>query len=652
VITGATARPLLGRRLRRRWQGLADAVAPPPLILMYHRVAEPTLDQWQLCVSPANFATQMQALRRRRRPMALSELTHELGHGRCPRAAVVVTFDDGYSDNLSAALPVLEAFDVPATVFCTAGVIGGDAPFWWDRLAGLLLRSPPLPPQLTLAAGAQRRSFTLDAAAHYSADDRASDRRRRGDDDPASPRLRFYREVWAWLRPLAGAERACTLEKIAAWCGGDGPDVPRPLSRPEARTLAASVDRDRRAHGDAPGAVQAGTGRAARRDHARQAPARDAGGTTCRELRLPLRRPGRGDRGAGARGRLSRRLHHRGRAGAPQHRPVPAAAHCRRRLGRSDFRTHALGTAVRSGAPTVSVIVCFLDEERFLGEAVASVRAQTFSDWELLLVDDGSRDGSSALARQCAAAEPQRIRYLDHPGHCNLGLSASRNAGIASARGRFIALLDADDCWSPRKLEEQVALLEANPQAAMVIGASLTWRTWSGAPESDDVVAPIGAEQDALIAPPKLMTTLYPLGPGAAPAPSVLLLRREVVQAVGGFEASFRGPLMLYEDQAFLSRIYRSHAVYVASACWCRYRQRADSIVARGKASGQYWAVRSHFLRWLQRDLARSGGAQPAVQAALARALSQARSVAWLSRAARRLLPAPLLLRLRRAARP
>jgi peptidoglycan/xylan/chitin deacetylase (PgdA/CDA1 family) len=242
VITGATARPLLGQRLRRRWQGLADAVAPPPLILMYHRVAEPTLDPWQLCVSPDHFAAQMQALRRQRRPVALAELTHELAQGRCPRGAVVVTFDDGYADNLSAALPVLEAFEVPATVFCTSGAIGAAAPFWWDRLAGLLLRAEPLPSQLTLRTSAQHRSFALGAAAHYDDAERAADRRRSGDDDDrASPRLRLYREVWAWLRELAPADRAQALDQIAAWCGGDAADVAQPLSCSQARALAASA---------------------------------------------------------------------------------------------------------------------------------------------------------------------------------------------------------------------------------------------------------------------------------------------------------------------------------------------------------------------------------------------------------------------------
>jgi glycosyltransferase involved in cell wall biosynthesis len=303
-----------------------------------------------------------------------------------------------------------------------------------------------------------------------------------------------------------------------------------------------------------------------------------------------------------------------------------------------------------NAAPAVSVIVCFLDEERFLGEALASVLAQRFGDWELILVDDGSRDGSSAIARALAAQDPQRITYVEHEGHGNLGLSASRNAGIGRARGRYIAFLDADDVWEPHKLDEQVALMETHPRAAMVIGASRYWRSWSQPVVGRDMVVAIGAEDVGLIEPPRLMVTLYPLGRGAAPPPSNLLLRRDVVQTVGGFEASFRGALMLYEDQAFLSKIYRSHAVIVSSACWDRYRQRPDSIVATHTAAGRYWQVRSHFLRWLQRDLDRTGGAPEGVQALIERALRQARLQrvrSVFASAGKRWLPETLRLRLR-----
>ena len=87
----------------------------------------------------------------------------------------------------------------------------------------------------------------------------------------------------------------------------------------------------------------------------------------------------------------------------------------------------------------VSVVVIFLDAERFLEEAVGSVLAQTFDHWELLLVDDGSTDGSTAIARRYARTHPGRIRYLEHDGHRTLGMSASRNLGLFHGRGHYIA---------------------------------------------------------------------------------------------------------------------------------------------------------------------------------------------------------------------
>src|SRR5262245_29470593 len=109
-----------------------------------------------------------------------------------------------------------------------------------------------------------------------------------------------------------------------------------------------------------------------------------------------------------------------------------------------------------SRQPLVSVIIIFLNAERFIQEAIESVFAQTYKHWELLLVDDGSTDGSTEIGRQYAAHDPEKVRYLEHEAHENRGMSASRNLGIRDARGKHIAFLDADDVWFSNILAEQV----------------------------------------------------------------------------------------------------------------------------------------------------------------------------------------------------
>src|SRR4051812_5156182 len=112
--------------------------------------------------------------------------------------------------------------------------------------------------------------------------------------------------------------------------------------------------------------------------------------------------------------------------------------------------------------PLVSVVLIFLNEERFLEEAVQSVREQTLTDWELILVDDGSTDRSTAIARDLAAQD-ERIRYVEHPRHANRGMAASRNVGVGNGSAPYVAFIDGDDVWAPFKLYEQVEILERMP---------------------------------------------------------------------------------------------------------------------------------------------------------------------------------------------
>ena len=256
----------------------------------------------------------------------------------------------------------------------------------------------------------------------------------------------------------------------------------------------------------------------------------------------------------------------------------------------------------------MSVITIFYNAADYLAEAVESVLAQDFDGFELLLVDDGSDDGSSEIARGFASSEHGRVRYFQHAGRQNRGMSASRNLGIEHARGELIAFIDADDRWHPEKLREQVALLDRFPQVAAIFGTVNYWRSWSG---GADRLVKTGHVQDVPVAPAEASLALYPLGRAPAPCPSDMMVRRSVARALGGFEESFTGPLQMYEDQAFLAKLYLSETVYFAGQCWLDYRIHDKSCVAEVLRNGQYDSVRKFFLDWLSNYLDTFGGDVP-----------------------------------------
>jgi glycosyltransferase involved in cell wall biosynthesis len=251
--------------------------------------------------------------------------------------------------------------------------------------------------------------------------------------------------------------------------------------------------------------------------------------------------------------------------------------------------------------PTVSIVTIFLNAQPFLTQAIESVLAQDYTDWELLLVDDGSSDGSERVARGFAQYQPHRMRYLQHPSGENRGMSASRNLGVAHARGRYIAMLDADDVWLPGILSHQVQILEQQSGPAMVYGPVERWHSWQdksvpAATRSGkrDLVAYPLPSYDHVINPPMLVPHILqtPLG-----VPLGVLMRKEAVAVVGGYEESFRG---LCEDMVFFSKFCLRHRVYVTSKCLYRYRQHDESAVAAAGREGKRRDARIAYLSWLR----------------------------------------------------
>lgn len=256
--------------------------------------------------------------------------------------------------------------------------------------------------------------------------------------------------------------------------------------------------------------------------------------------------------------------------------------------------------------PLVSVIIPFFNAKKFIEEAIESVFAQTYDHWELLLVDDGSTDGSTEIAL-LHAKKKEKVRYLEHKGHQNLGTCSTRNLGIWHSKGKYIAPLDSDDVWFPRKLEQQVAIMEAQPEAAMVYGSSLLWNGWTGKPEEIklDVVSIPAVQKNILIKPPRLLTTciFVPEHKAATPSPSNILLRRESVKRIGGFEDQFIGIYQMFEDKAFFTKLYLHESVFVTNACWDKYRIHPDSCCSVVTKNGYFNEARLFYLKWAEQYL-------------------------------------------------
>jgi peptidoglycan/xylan/chitin deacetylase (PgdA/CDA1 family) len=222
-----------GRRLCQAARRLKYRFASRALILMYHRVTELPNDPYLLAVTPKHFAEQLEGIRRYGVPMGLGQMVEAIRHGKVPKRAVVVTFDDGYADNLYSAKPLLERYDIPATVFVTTGHVGHPCEFWWDELDRLLLQPGILPPRLELSLDGRAWQWELGEAATYT----TADYQRDGNwhieqEDSPTPRHRLHRSLYQLLHNLTETHKQQLLDDLRIWGGA------QPMGRLTHRTLS------------------------------------------------------------------------------------------------------------------------------------------------------------------------------------------------------------------------------------------------------------------------------------------------------------------------------------------------------------------------------------------------------------------------------
>lgn len=212
------------------------------LILLYHRVATLDTDPQLLSVTPDHFAEHLEYLSEHYNPISLSELFQALKAGKIPDKSVVITFDDGYADNLWNAKPLLEKHGIPATVFVTSGSVGSDREFWWDDLERLLLLPDELPDQLELTIRGEEWNWNLTGGTANRPGPGYETNLKSWDVTMASdpgPQYTLYRDLHQHLKPLPYEQRESILSTLAQWAGASriGRETHRPLTLNELREL-------------------------------------------------------------------------------------------------------------------------------------------------------------------------------------------------------------------------------------------------------------------------------------------------------------------------------------------------------------------------------------------------------------------------------
>lgn len=209
--------------------------------------------------------------------------------------------------------------------------------------------------------------------------------------------------------------------------------------------------------------------------------------------------------------------------------------------------------------PTVSVIVPAYNAEATILETLRSIQDQTFTDFELIVINDGSTDGTLALLEQ---VQDDRLRVFSYP---NGGLPVARNRGIQRATGEFISFIDADDLWTVDKLERQLQALQQHPEA----GVAYSWTAFIDE-HSRFLYAREPLAFSGNVYPQVLVDNFISNG-------SNILLRRQLVEAIGDFDPTLKSG----EDWDFYIRLAAKTQFAVVPQYQILYRKSSSSMSSK-----------------------------------------------------------------------
>lgn len=242
--------------------------------------------------------------------------------------------------------------------------------------------------------------------------------------------------------------------------------------------------------------------------------------------------------------------------------------------------------------PEVSILTPLYNGIKTLNETYESILSQDFDNWEWILYDDGSSDGTQELASTIAAKHKDKIFYFEHEGNKNYGTSATRNKAAEKSKSEIISFIDQDDVWYSNRLSRQLEILKNYKDCAMIWGPSLYWY------QNREFKQPVGYKGKGLksgMTDPPGYVKIFLSNFWGTPLPSATLVRKKFFIDINGYEETIRGS----EDIVLWLKIAEKYRIYYDDEILVKYRKHSDSTLRTAAKSGEMNEWNLGFYLWV-----------------------------------------------------